>query len=300
MLLFAFETYRDTAASLEKATHLALTRFRAERFENGELYIKIPAKVENQICFILGSIAPPDEQLFSALLLAHTLKKEGGRSVTAIFPYLAYARHDKDKPGESLAAAWVGFIARASGIDQVITIDIHSERAKGLFPIPVLSLSPAQLFAGALNRYGLAGATIVAPDEGAIRRCQAVQMAAGMGGAGKIPYFEKRRTETGITHAGPIGDVGRQAVIIDDILDTGGTLVSACEKLAQAGVEEISVMVTHGLFTGERWKRLWQLGVKRILCTDSIPLPPGADESRIVRLSVSPLLERELCALAKV
>ena len=98
----------------------------------------------------------------------------------------------------------------------MITVDVHSERAKRLFPIPMRSLSPATVFAEALNRHGLTEATIVAPDEGAIGRCEAVQKAAGIA-SGKIPYFEKQRTATGITHAGPIGQVGREAVIVDDI-----------------------------------------------------------------------------------
>ena len=216
---------------------------------------------------------PPDEQLLSVLLLAHTLKKEDAKQVTAVLPYLGYARDDKDKPGQSLATAWVGSLIRASGCDRVITVDVHSEKTKQLFPVPLVSLCPAGIFAEAIARYGLADATIVAPDEGAISRCEAVRAAAGM--SSKTAYFEKHRTETGIIHAGPIGEVGRRAVIIDDILDTGGTLVSACEQLSRTGVEEIEVMVTHGLFTGTRWKDLYHLGVKRIFCTDSVPLPLG-------------------------
>ena len=298
MILFAFEAYRPMADALERATGLVPGCFRVARFENGELHVALETRVANESCLMLGSIGPPDEQLLSALLLAHTLKKEGARAVAAIFPYLAYARHDKDKPGESLATSWAGALARASGIGQVMTVDAHSERAMRLFPIPVLSLSPAEVFAEALNRYGLGNATIVAPDEGALDRCRAVCAAAGISN-GKIPYFEKRRTETGITHTGPIGEVGRRAVIVDDILDTGGTLLSACERLKQAGVEDISVMVTHGLFTGDQWKKLWQLGVKRIFCTDSVPLPAGVDGNGIVKLSVAPLLERKLCVLAQ-
>jgi ribose-phosphate pyrophosphokinase len=296
MILFAFEAYQAMAAALAKSETLG--RFRVRRFENGELHVDLQTLVRNENCFVLGSISPPDEQLLSALLLAHTLKKEGARRVTALLPYLAYARDDKDKPGESLATAWAGALAQASGVDEVITIDVHSERAKRLFPIPVRSLSPAGVFAEALNECGLARATIIAPDEGAIGRCEAVQRATGLE-PGKIPYFEKRRTATGITHAGPIGQVGREAVIVDDILDTGGTLQSACEKLVEAGVKEITIMVTHGLFTGERWKQLRRLGVKRIFCTDSVPLVAGACGDDIVRLSITPLLAKELCSAAK-
>ncbi len=296
MILFAFEAYQALAAALTKSGTLG--RFRVRRFENGELHVDLQTLVRNENCFVLGSISPPDEQLLAALLLAHTLKKEGALRVTALLPYLAYARDDKDKPGESLATAWAGALAQASGVDQVITVDVHSERAKRLFPIPVLSLSPSEIFAEALKRYGLTEATIVAPDEGAIGRCEALQKAAGTA-CGKIPYFEKQRTSTGITQVGPIGDVRRQAVIVDDIIDTGGTLVSACERLLEAGVEEITIMVTHGLFTGERWKQLRRLGVKRIFCTDSVPLAAGVCGDDIERLSIVPLLAEELCSAAK-
>jgi len=298
MILFAFEAYRPMAASLANASGVTLGCFDAARFENAEVYVHLETRVMSEECAILGSVAPPDEQMLFTLLLAHTLKKEGARRVTAILPYLAYARHDKNKPGESLATAWLGETFRASGIDEVITIDVHSERAKGLFPIPVQSLSPAEIFAAALRRYGLSGATIVAPDEGAISRCDAVQIALGRN-AGAIPYFEKRRTSGGITHVGLIGKTGPQVVIVDDILDTGATLVSACEKLREAGAQDINIMVAHGLFTGERWKRLWQLGVERVFCTDSVPLPWGADASRIVRLSIAQLIERQLSVLAQ-
>jgi len=297
MIVFASGAYQSMAAAIGKTSERALGKFRTARFENGEMHVEVQTSPLNEHCLILGSIAPPDEQLVSVLLLAHTLKKEGARRVIAAFPYLAYARHDKDKPGESLAAAWAGALIQASGIDQLITVDVHSERAKALFQVPVISLSPAELFAEVLRGHSLRDATIVAPDGGAIGRCQAVKVAAGLADD-QIPYFEKHRTPTGITHSGPLGEVGRRVVMVDDILDTGGTLLSACEKLRAAGVGDISIMVTHGLFTGERWKALWRLGVKRIFCTDSVPLPAGLDADRIVRLPLAPLLEFTLRGLA--
>jgi ribose-phosphate pyrophosphokinase len=266
------------------------------RYDNGELHISLQTPVKTERCLILGSVAPPDEQLLSVLLLAHTLKKEGAAKVTALLPYLAYSRQDKDKPGESLAAAWVGLLVQSSGCDQVITVDLHSKADKELFAVPLLSLSSAEIFAGAINEYQLQTATIVAPDNGAIGRCEEVKLAAGMPKS-ETPYFEKHRVETGITHVGPIGKVSSQAVIIDDILDTGITLVSACEKLARAGVQEIHIMVTHGLFTGARWKELWSFGVQRIFCTDTVPLPAEFDASRIVRFSVIPLVQQHLLSL---
>jgi ribose-phosphate pyrophosphokinase len=298
MILFASGRYEAVAAELHRAVgHLTTGRFQTIRFENGELHINLQTKVTGEHCLVLGSLAPPDERFLSALLLAHTLKKEGANEVTALFPYLAYARHDRAEPGQSLATAWAGSLVGASGFDQVITIDVHSSRTNQLFPIPVVSLSPARILADALHQYRLTGATIIAPDEGAIARCDAVKAAAGMPPS-QTPYFEKHRTETGIMHTGLIGQVGRQAVLIDDILDTGGTLVSACEKLADAELDEIHIMVTHGLFTGERWKRLSELGVKRMFCTDSAPLTDHVDVGNVVRLSIVSVIERQLRSLA--
>jgi ribose-phosphate pyrophosphokinase len=299
MILFALEKYEAMGAAFEKSLlWLKSGRARVARYDNGELHISLHTPVKAEHCLILGSVAPPDEQLLSVLLLAHTLKKEGAAKVTALLPYLAYSRQDQDKPGESLATAWAGLLAQASGLDQVITVDLHSKADQQLFAVPLFSLSSADIFAAAIREYQLSAATIVAPDNGAIGRCEEVKLAAGMPKS-ETPYFEKHRVETGITHVGPIGKVGSQAVIIDDILDTGITLVSACEKLAGAGVQEIDIMVTHGLFTGARWKELWSLGVKRIFCTNSVPLPADFDANRIVRLSVISLVQQHLLSVGR-
>lgn len=299
MVLFTFSAYGAMGTALETFPFIRTGRFAIARYDNGELNAAVQTPVSEEDCLVLGSIAPPDQGLLSALLLAHTLKKERAAKVIALLPYLAYSRQDKDKPGQSLATAWAGALLEASGFDQIITVDLHSERDKQLFPIPLISLSTAELFADAIRKYELTSATIVAPDNGAVRRCAAVKTAAGMP-AGEIPYFEKRRTEAEIIHAGPIGPVGARAVIIDDMLDTGTTLVSACEKLVVAGVEEIYIMVTHGLFTGSQWNKLWTLRVKRIFRTDTIPLAVNLQAERIVTLPVAPLLQQQLASFQKV
>jgi ribose-phosphate pyrophosphokinase len=293
MILFSFPGYETIAQQLRIAARLQEGRFEVARYANQELHARVQSSVSGENCLILGTIAPPDECLLSILLLAQTLKKERARKITAILPYLAYSRQDKDQSGESLAAAWVGELLRTSGIDHVLTVDVHSERDKQLFPIPLTSLSTAALFAGAIHKYRLMDATIVAPDNGAIGRCEAVKRAAGMAGA-ETPYFEKKRAEKGIVHSGLIGKVGAKVVIVDDMIDTGETLVSACDKLRAGGAQEVTVLVTHGLFTGSSWLRLWSLGVKRIFCTDTIPLRSDIDASNITLLPVAPLIAESL------
>lgn len=289
MILFSFSGYESIAQQLRAAVPLQAGQFAMGRYANQELHARVEGSVSGEHCLILGTIAPPDECLLSILLLGETLKKERADKITLVVPYLAYSRQDKEKSGESLGTAWVGALLESSGIDQVITVDVHSERDKQLFPIPLISLSTDSLFSDAIKKHGLVDATMVAPDNGAIDRCEAVKRAAGMP-SGETPYFEKRRTEKGIIHCGPIGKVGAKVVIVDDMIDTGETLVSACEKLAASGVADMYILVTHGLFTGSSWMKLWSLGVKRIFCTDTIPLRSDIDATNITQLSVAPLL----------
>ncbi len=239
------------------------------RFPNGELYVRIGSPIAGRVCGVLGSLAPPDEQMLSVLLLAHTLKRQGARRVVALLPYLGYARQDRADPGQSLGVAWAGDLLQASGVDQVLTIDVHSRRAAACIPIPVDSLSPAPLFADVLVQRGLTDVSVVAPDEGALERSDAVIRAAGI--RTPLAHLRKHRDADGVTHRSLVGTVTSRVVIVDDILDTGGTLVSACAALRQMGAQEISVFVTHGLFTGQRWCELPALGVQRIYTTDSIP-----------------------------
>lgn len=296
MILFSFDQYASLSGHLRMLPFLQEGVFEVKRYPNGEMHIALSTSVVNQTCVILGGIAPPDEHCMAFMLLAHTLKKEGARSIIAVIPYLAYSRHDKKKPGESLAVAWIGALAKASGIDEVLTVDLHSERDSELFPIPLHSLSPIPLFAERVAVLGLTSAVLVAPDSGAIPRCEALRREARIvsGISTSTTYFMKRRTEYGVEHGGPIGPVGARVLVVDDILDTGETLQLACEKLQAHGAEEIYIMVTHGLFTGDGWRSLWEYGVKGIMCTDSVPRPVAFEDARITILSVGPLVSDAL------
>ncbi|MGO9319537.1 MAG: ribose-phosphate diphosphokinase [Solirubrobacteraceae bacterium] len=269
-IIFPLPQYRPTLSGelIERST-LALGRCEIARFANGELYVRIGDPVAGRICGIWGSLAPPDEQILSVLALAHTLRREGARQVVALLPYLGYARQDRAEQGQSLGAAWAGDLLRAAGVDRVLTIDVHSSRAAACFPMHVDSLSPAPLFAEVLARRGLTAVSVVAPDEGALERSEAVIRAAGLRTA--LACLRKRRDADGVAHSSLVGTISSRVVIVDDILDTGGTLVSACAALRGAGAREIHVFVTHGLFTGEGWRELPALGVQRVYTTDSLP-----------------------------
>ena len=145
---------------------------------------------------MLGSLAAPDGQILATLLLADTLKRAGARRVVAALPYLGYARQDRAQAKAQFGAAWAGALLGAAGIDEVATVDIHSSAAQGVLPVPVVSLSSAPLFAAELRRESVVDLTVVAPDEGAIERCQAVADAAGVGA--RVAHLRKHRTTEGV------------------------------------------------------------------------------------------------------
>lgn len=288
MILFAFPAYEKMATVLEPMACLQHGDFVVDRFSNGEMHAEVQTPVRGKVCAVLGSIAPPDEAMLAMLLLCHTLAKEGAARVIVLLPYLGYARHDREEPGKSLGVAWAGTLLEAAGADEVVAVDVHSREDETLFTVPLHSLSPASMLAGEIRRLGWNEATIVAPDEGAQERCEAVRRALGQ--ARPIAYFQKQRTPEGVRHLALHGTVGERAVIVDDILDTGGTLVSCSEALRDAGVREILILVTHGLFTGAGWQRLRSLGVTEIACTDTVPICSASISIPLSVLSVAPLL----------
>ena len=265
-----------------------------ERFPDGELWLEVEGQVAGATCAVLGSLAPPDAQTLSVLLLADTLKRAGAGRIVALLPYLGYARQDAAPAGRSVGAAWAGAMLTAAGVDEVLTVDIHSAAARACIPVPVTSVSPARLFAEELRRRSIEGLTVVAPDEGARERCEAVATAAGI--AAPVAHLRKERTRERVVHSALVGEVGPRAVLVDDILDTGGTLLSACAELRRAGVGEISIMVTHGTLSGERWRELPNAGARRIQVTDTVPDVRERSGGAVEVLSVGPLLMEALTA----
>jgi ribose-phosphate pyrophosphokinase len=301
MIVFPLPGFRGLLpAGLRAGSEPSLGGCAIQRFPDRELWLELDRDVEGRECAVLGSLAPPDEQALLVLLMAHTLKRAGARRVVGLLPYLGYGRQDRAGPRQSLGAAWAGELLAAAGVDEVVTVDIHSPAAAACFPIPVASLSPAPLFAAELRRSGVHGLCVVAPDEGAVGRCRDVARAAGV--RAPVAWLRKQRTPGGVVHRELVGKVQRRAALVDDILDTGGTLLSACAELRRAGVEEIRVMATHGTFSGERWRTLASAGVRRIQVTDTLPDVRARAGGRAEVLAISSLLmealERGLAAAA--
>jgi len=262
------------------------TRAAVGRFPNGELRAEVAERVQGAHCVVVGSISPPAGNLERLTLVVHALRRAGAARVTALLPYLAYARQDRAARTESLGLRWVGELLLASGVDEVACVDVHSDQAGAVLGLALTSLSPAELLAGALPERWRGAVTFVAPDEGAVARCTALARAAGVDRP--VVWARKRRTPTGVEHLGLVGRPCGRAVIVDDILDTGDTLVSCCRELRDSGVKQIAVIATHGLFTGERWRALFSAGVEEILITDTVLARRRPPQAHVV--PVAPLL----------
>lgn len=293
MILFALPLYRNVGQELGRTIPgLEFGESTIKRFSNAEIYIETSWNVKGERCLILGSIAPPDEQLLAVSLLSHTLKRREAKEVVGLFPYLGYARQDKAKTDQSLTLAWAGQVLKASGLDRIITIDVHSPLADYLIPIPVTSYLATELFIETItNLHHPIGLTLIAPDQGADNRVHAIATAIGS----DIPVvtFNKERTDKSLVHAAPQKPIlTKSVVIIDDILDTGGTLLSCINHLKASGVDSVVIAITHGLFTGNEWRKLFDVGVNHIYVTDSTPEAMRNRTNQVCKISAIPLLQK--------
>jgi len=282
-VLFFQLHYAEIAKELLRSRNFSCGNYAMGRFKDGEISLKIHSDVSGKNCLILGTLEPPDQNLIELPLLAYTLKKDGAKKVTGFFPYLAYMRQDHDNLHTSLTAAWLANMLKANGFDEILTLDIHSPLALRYFRIPTASISSAPIFAPQLDKKDLEKTTLIAPDAGAVERCLDLQRTLKM--TIPIAFFKGEGENIKIE-----GKLSEKAVIFDDILDTGNTLICVCKYLYTHNVSDITILVTHGLFNGNLWEDLWKYNVSEIYATDTIPRTEHFAVRGISILSIAPFV----------
>jgi ribose-phosphate pyrophosphokinase len=267
---------------------LQLCAVEVSRFPDGEIFVHIEENVRGADAFVIQPTCPPvNENLMELLIMIDALKRASAGRITAVIPYYGYARQDRKHIGRvPITAKLVANLIETAGADRVLTLDLHAGQIQGFFDIPVDNLMIDPIFIDYFRSRGLADeeTVIVSPDLGAVKRARAI--AEGL----KLPLaiIEKRRvTSERVESLNLIGEVkGRRAIIIDDIISTGGTVLEASRLLERAGVKEIYAAFTHGVFAGDALERLRASPIKKIIVTDSIPAPKG----RIEVVSIAELL----------
>jgi ribose-phosphate pyrophosphokinase len=265
-VLFAGSSHEGLAADIAKALKTALGKIQIETFPDGEIGVQILENVRGKDVFVLQSPARrPNHYLMELLVMVDALKRASARSIVAVLPYYPYARQDrKDKGRMPITAKLVADLLEKAGVTRVLTMDLHTEQIQGFFNIPVDNLHARPLLVREFEALKLKGPVVVSPDVGSNRMAR--KFAEDL--KADLAIVDKRRVNAKTVEVNAlIGDVrGKQAVLVDDICSTGGTLATAAKVCKDEGASVVYALVSHGIFVGD----CLPAGVDRIFSTDSV------------------------------
>ncbi len=261
------------------------------RFADGEIGVRIDESVRGEDVFVIQPTCPPvNENLMELLVIVDALRRASAARITAVLPYFGYARQDrKMQPREPISAKLVANLLTTAGCDRILTVDLHAGQIWGFFDIPVDHLPARMILGDYFTRKGLTNLVIVSPDVGGVQRAR--EFARQLGAP--IAIIDKRRDRPNqvkeVVHV--IGKVYRKtAIIVDDIVDTAGTLTVGAQALIKRGVTEVYACATHAILSGPALQRITSSPIRELLVTNTLPLAPEKRSDKITVLSVAPLI----------
>lgn len=270
-------------------------------FANGEIYVRYGESVRGTDAFVLQSHpAPINTWLMEHLIMIDALKRASAKRITAIAPSFPYARQDKKHRGrEPISARLVADMYETAGVDRMISVDLHAPQVQGYFAKPVDHLMALPILADYVqSKYGDENLAVVSPDAGRIRVAE--QWAKRLGGVG-LAFIHKSRDPKRPNQAVAkrvIGDVaGKTCILVDDMVDTAGTIVQAVEALVKHDAASVVVATTHPIFSDPATDRLRSCGAREVVCTNTLPIPPEKQFEQLTQLSIAPLIARAIRAV---
>ncbi len=264
-----------------------LGKIKLAAFSDGEFQPYFEETIRGNEIFIIQSTFSPTDNLFELLLMIDAAKRASARRIVAIIPYFGFARQDrKDKPRTSIGAKLMANLLTAAGVDRVVTIDLHADQIQGFFDIPVDHLYASSVFIPYLEELNLPNLTIASPDTGGTKRAAAYSRFLN---TDLVICFKQRKEANSIDKMTLIGDVkGRDIILIDDIVDTAGTITKAADIMLKEGATSVRAVCTHPVLSGNAYEKIENSNIEELIVSDTIPLKK--EISKIKVLSTAPLL----------
>jgi ribose-phosphate pyrophosphokinase len=289
--IFSGASHPDLALGIARSLDLPVSESQSRRFSNDNLYVRLCENVRGADVFVVQTCAPPvQDHLFELLMLLDAARSSSADRVTAVVPYYSYARSDKkDEPRISIAGRLVADLLETAGANRVLTLTLHSPQVHGFFRVPTDHLNAEPVLAEALRQRDLADAVVVTPDIGNAKRAAHLARRLNL----PVAAGNKRRIDDDrVVIDGIVGDVHRDvAVVYDDEIATGGSVIEMLNLLQREGVRRALVACTHGVFSSRALERLSEHPlVEEIFVTDSVPIGPGKPVGKLSVVSVAPLL----------
>ena len=292
MKLLAGNSNKNLSRKISKHLKNKLINSSIRKFDDGEIYIEINENIRGNSIFIIQSVSyPANDNLMELLLCIDALKRSSAKNITAVIPYFGYARQDrKVVPRTSISAKLVSNLITKAGADRIVTVDLHAGQIQGFFDIPVDNLFGTPIFSRYIKKNLKKGNLIcVAPDVGGVERARALGKILNVG----LAIIDKRRAAPGKSQVmNVVGNVKNKiCIIVDDIIDTGGTIVNAAEALKTRGAKEVHVFVTHGVLSGEAIEKIKKSHIKNLVVTDTIDNESKVKKARNIHiLTISNLI----------
>jgi ribose-phosphate pyrophosphokinase len=301
MKILAGNSNRPLTEAIAAYLGVPLTKCQVRRFADMEIFVEIQENVRGQDAFVVQSTsAPTNDHLMEALIMIDALRRASARRITAVIPYFGYARQDR-KPGPRtpISAKLVANLITRAGADRVLTVDLHAGQIQGFFDIPTDNLFGAPVLVRDIqDNLDLSNVMVVSPDVGGVVRARALAKRINA----PLAIVDKRRERAGESEVmNIIGEVkGKNCILVDDIVDSGGTLCNAADALLQAGAKDVRAYITHGVLSGGAVARISASRLKELVITDTIQPTEAVRVAKNVRvITIAPLIGEAIARTAK-